>query len=171
MRNLAFDRRPSSSRVMGSCRMLSNEIYAVRLAAQQHHGYQTGTALDRYPRKQLGQLLAIARLLLSIRTALSRPAQENRWPDRIPAPEALCRLAHQAWAKSLWRIDFARSGRTSNASWLRCRNLNTKLMLAYGRLRWWLIVEWSVKRHWKPLSRAIRRCVISSGTDAPAEGS
>jgi hypothetical protein len=55
----------------------------VRPAAQQHHGYQAGTALDRHAWDQSGQLLDIARVRLSIRTTLSRPPQKARWPDRI----------------------------------------------------------------------------------------
>jgi hypothetical protein len=48
----------------------AREPLRVRPAAQQHHGYQAGMALDRHAWDQPGQLLDIARVRLSIRTTL-----------------------------------------------------------------------------------------------------
>jgi hypothetical protein len=57
--------------------------------------------LNGHARHQPGQLLALTRVRLPICPALSRPAQENRRPRRIPAPQALRRLPYQAWAQGL----------------------------------------------------------------------
>src|SRR5712691_4028691 len=86
--------------------LIFQEPYKMRCASRttrKHKTPESNKSVDRYARHESGELLDSACLRLSLRAALSRPAQEDRHLGRLSTPEPLCRLPYQAVAQGLQR--------------------------------------------------------------------